>query len=267
MKSNKTRIDCLLTEREFAESRNSAKALIMSGAVFVNGEQIDKAGSLIDPASEIIVKGNPCPYVSRGGFKLEGAIKELKIDVRDKTAVDIGASTGGFTDCLLQKGIKCVYAIDTGHGQLHWKLRNNDRVINLEKVNARYMEPEIIPVKADIITIDVSFISIKKIIPPALNLLKENGIIISLIKPQFEIGRGMVDKGGVIKSPEKHRMVLEDMVIFFSQCDSDLVMLTTSKIKGQQGNREFFALLQKGKTRLKKDFKSIIGEILKNSAK
>ena len=267
MKSKKTRLDCLLTEKEFAESRNSAKALIMSGAVFVNGERVDKAGSLIDPASEIIIKGNPCPYVSRGGFKLEGAIEEFKIDVKDKTAVDIGASTGGFTDCLLQKGAKLVYAIDTGHGQLHWKLRNDSRVISLEKVNARYIEPDIIPVKADIITIDVSFISIKKIIPSAINLLKENGIIISLIKPQFEIGKGMVDKGGVIKSAEKHRMVLEDIVLFFSQSHTDLVTLTTSKIKGQQGNSEFFALLQKGKGMLKKDFKKIIWEITESSDK
>lgn len=262
-KKGKVRIDSLLTEREFTESRNSAKALIMAGVVFVNGKRIDKAGALVNPSAEITIKGNPCPYVSRGGLKLEGVLDEFKLSVKDKIAVDIGASTGGFTDCLLQRGVKKVYAIDTGYGQLHWKLRNDNRVINLEKINARYLTEDIIPEKADLITIDVSFISIKKIIPSSLKLIKENGIVIALIKPQFEIGKGMVDKGGVIKSLEKHKIVLKDIVDFISQLEVDILGLTISKIKGQQGNVEFFILLKNSQKELKKKkFELLINNVL-----
>ncbi len=262
MKKEKKRLDCILVERKLAESRTLAKALIMSGVVFVEGEKIEKAGTMVDLSSEISVKSASCPYVGRGGLKLEGVINEYEIDVHDKIAVDIGASTGGFTDCLLQKGARRVYAIDTGRGQLHWKLRNDHRVISMEKVNARYIAPDIIPEKADIMTIDVSFISVKKIIDPVSALLKENGTIISLIKPQFEIGKGLVDKGGIIKSPDKHRIVLEGIVDFFSKGNILIESMTTSPIKGQQGNKEFFAILRKGTGVFRADFDKIIDRII-----
>jgi len=235
----KIRIDTLLVEKGFFGSREKARKNIMAGLVFVNGQKIDKPGTKIDVNANIKVKGNTNPYVSRGGLKLQKALEVFNIKVDNKITADIGASTGGFTDCLLQNGASKVYAIDVGYGQLDWKLRNNPRVISLEKINARYLKPEIIDDKCHIATIDVSFISLKKVMLPVKGILKPKGDIIALIKPQFEAGPEKVGKRGVIRDEEIHIEVLKD-VIYWSVangfCFKDL---TYSPIKGGSGNIEF----------------------------
>lgn len=234
-------------ERGLAQSRTRAQALIMAGKVFVNGQKADKAGQDITEGSCIEVRGPDHPYVSRGGIKLEAVLKEFTIDCQGKVALDIGASTGGFTDCLLQHGTKRVYALDVGFGQLEWGLRQDDRVINMERINARYMEPGLIPEPLDIVTIDCSFISLKLILSQIVTLLCEDAQIIALIKPQFEVGRAEVEKGGVIRDQKKHEKVLKEIICFAISLELSFKGLIPSPIKGPKGNKEFLIYLIKGK--------------------
>ena len=241
----KKRLDNLLVERGIIQSRERAKGLILSGDVKVNGNPVNKAGTLIDEDAEIELTGKDIPYVSRGGLKLEKAIKEFGINVKDKVAIDVGASTGGFTDCLLQYGIKKVYAVDVGYGQLAWKLRKDPRVIVIERKNIRYLNPDDIGEPVDIATIDVSFISLKLVLPVVKNLLKEKGEIIALIKPQFEVGKGEVGKGGIVKEKEKHEKVISEIKSFAIDLGFKVLNVTESPIQGQKGNVEFLIHLQK----------------------
>lgn len=239
----KVRLDKFLFDTGFAATIESSRALIMAGKVLVNGQKIDKAGALIDADADIRIVGEELKYVGRGGIKLEKAISEFKIDVKDKICIDIGASTGGFTDCLLQSGAKKVYAIDVGYGILVWKLRNDPRVINIEKTNIRYLDKSLIKEKANIITIDVSFISLTMIISAALDLLKPQGIIIALIKPQFELKRGDVGKGGIVKDEAMHMEAVDKIKDFAITLGLEIKGVIKSPILGQKGNREFFICL------------------------
>lgn len=241
----KKRLDSLLVERGIIQSRERAKGLILSGDVRVNGNPVNKAGTLIEETAEIELTGKDIPYVSRGGLKLEKAIKEFNINVKDKTVIDVGASTGGFTDCLLQYGAKRVYAVDVGYGQLAWKLRKDPRVVVIERKNIRYIKPSDIGKQVDIATIDVSFISLKLVLPSVKNLLKDNGKIIALIKPQFEVGKGEVGKGGVVREKEKHEKVVSEIKSFAIDLGLKVLNVTESPIAGQKGNVEFLIHLQK----------------------
>lgn len=241
----KTRLDIALVKRGLCKSRERAKALIMEGKVMVNGLSATKPGTRINETDIITLKEKDIPYVSRGGLKLEGAIREFNISVKDKTCMDIGASTGGFTDCLLKKGARKVYAVDVGYGQLDWQLRNDPRVVVIEKTNIRYMESEKVPEYVDIITIDVSFISLKKVIPKALEFLKPAGEIVALIKPQFELQRAEVEKGGVVKSADKRAKAVQSVVDFAKQLGLDVAGTTESPIRGAKGNVEYFVYLRK----------------------
>jgi 23S rRNA (cytidine1920-2'-O)/16S rRNA (cytidine1409-2'-O)-methyltransferase len=211
----------------------------MSGVVFVEGTRVDKAGTLIASDSKIIIKEEPRRFVGRGGIKLEAALNRFNINVTGKVALDIGASTGGFTDCLLQFGARKVYAIDVGYGQIDWGLRQDKRVVVMEKVNARYLKPEDIGELVDISTIDVSFISLTLIIPRVKNLLKPNGILIALIKPQFEVGKGEVGKKGVVRDESKYSMVIEKITSFLEGEYFDIMGVIPSPILGAEGNKEF----------------------------
>ncbi|MGB7293512.1 MAG: TlyA family RNA methyltransferase [Thermodesulfobacteriota bacterium] len=233
------RIDLLLVRRGLVPSRARAQSLLMSGVVFVKGTRVDKAGTLVAKDSEIIIKEDSRRYVGRGGIKLEAALKRFKINVNDKVALDIGASTGGFTDCLLQFGARKVYAIDVGHGQIDWGLRQDRRVVVMEKVNARYLKPEDIGELVDISTIDVSFISLTLIIPRVKNLLKPKGILIALIKPQFEVGKGEVGKKGVVRNESKYAAVIEKITSCLQEASFDVVGVMPSPILGADGNKEF----------------------------
>lgn len=235
----KLRLDQLLFKKGVTESRQKARALIIEGKVIVKGQKIDKPGTMVDENSEITICGETLPYVSRGGLKLEHAIREFSIDVKNKVAMDVGASTGGFTDCLLQHGAKKVYAIDVGYGQLAWKLRIDPRVIPIERTNIRHMSRDKIPEDIDIATVDVSFISLKLVIPKVLEFLKPQGEVIALIKPQFEVGRSEVDKGGVIKSFEKRKRAVEEIKKFFESLGLKVIGVIESPIKGQKGNIEY----------------------------
>ena len=228
-----------MVNRGFVPSRARAQSLLMSGVVFVEGTRVDKAGTLIAKDSQIIIKEDSHRYVGRGGVKLEAALDTFKIDVNDKIALDIGASTGGFTDCLLQFGARKVYAIDVGHGQIDWGLRQDKRVVLMEKVNARYLKPEDIGELVDISTIDVSFISLTLIIPRVKNLLKPKGILIALIKPQFEVGKGEVGKKGVVRDESKFALVIEKISSFLEGEYFDIIGVMPSPILGAEGNREF----------------------------
>ncbi len=239
----KRRLDNLLLERGIVQSRERAKALILAGDIKVNGKPVNKSGTLIDENAEIEITKD-IPYVSRGGLKLEKAIKEFNINVKDKAAIDVGASTGGFTDCLIQYGAKKVYAVDVGYGQLAWKLRNDPRVVVIERKNIRYIKPSDIGEPVDIATIDVSFISLKLVLPVVKNLLKENGEIIALIKPQFEIGKGEVGKGGIVREKEKHEKVISEIKSFAIDLGFKVSNVTESPIAGQKGNVEFLIYLQ-----------------------
>jgi 23S rRNA (cytidine1920-2'-O)/16S rRNA (cytidine1409-2'-O)-methyltransferase len=223
-------------------SRARAQSLLMAGVVFVEGTRVDKAGTLVPKDSEIIIKEGSRRYVGRGGVKLEAALNRFKINVNDKVALDIGASTGGFTDCLLQFGARRVYAIDVGHGQIDWGLRQDKRVVVMEKVNARYLKPEDIGELVDISTIDVSFISLTLIVPPVKNLLKPKGVLIALIKPQFEAGKGEVGKKGVVRDESKYAMVIEKITSFLEGEYFDIMGVMPSPILGADGNREFFVV-------------------------
>lgn len=235
----KIRLDQLVLKRGITETREKARALIIEGKILVNGEKVEKPGSMVDVNSEITLCGETLPYVSRGGLKLEHAIKHFSIDIKDKVAIDIGASTGGFTDCLLQHGAKRVYAVDVGYGQLAWKLRTDPRVVAIERTNIRYMEREKIPEPVDIATVDVSFISLKLVIPKVLEFLKPQGEIVALIKPQFEVGKGEVEKGGIVRSEEKRAKAVENIKDFFESLSLRVVGVVESPIKGQKGNIEY----------------------------
>ena len=241
----KERLDVLLVKRNLASSREKAKAIIMSGNVFVDGQREDKAGSTFDEKQEIIVKGKTLKYVSRGGLKLEKAMKNFDIVLKDKVCMDVGASTGGFTDCMLQNGAVKVYSVDVGHGQLDWKLRNDERVVCMERTNMRYMTEDDIDEKASFVSIDVSFISLTKILPAVYRILNTGGEVVALIKPQFEAGREKVGKKGVVRDPKVHEEVIEKvrdyaMSIFMEPCH-----LSFSPIKGPEGNIEYLLHLKK----------------------
>lgn len=242
---SKERIDTLLVEKGFFESREKAKASIMAGIVFVNDQKIDKAGEEVDNEALIEVRGNACPYVSRGGLKLAKAVSEFNIALTDKVCLDIGASTGGFTDCMLQNGAKKVFAIDVGYGQFAWKLRQDKRVVCMERTNIRYVKPEDIGEKADFASIDVSFISLTKVLPVAFELTKESGEVVCLIKPQFEAGREQVGKKGVVRDSEVHKEVINKVINFSKEIGFKIKDLSFSPIKGPEGNIEFLLYLSK----------------------
>ena len=240
----KERLDKLLVEKGLVKSRERAKALIMAGKVLVDGKVVDKAGAQVPPEAKIEVKGEDIPYVSRGGLKLETAIKEFGLSVEGFTCLDVGASTGGFTDCLLKHGAKKVYAVDVGRGQLDWKLRNDERVISIEGFNARYLTEKEVPEKVDLVVIDVSFISLTKILPVVKEFLKPEGKIVALIKPQFELTKKEVDRGkGVIKDPELHKKAINKILSFSREIGLYPENLTLSKPRGPKGNKEFLVLL------------------------
>lgn len=244
----KERLDVLLVKQGLSPSREKAKAVIMSGLVFVNGQREDKAGALFDETkSRIEVRGNTLRYVSRGGLKLEKALKVFPIDLDGKVCMDIGASTGGFTDCMLQNGALRVYSIDVGHGQLDWKLRQDERVICMEKTNFRYVTKEQIPELIDFASVDVSFISLGKILPPACQLLKEQGEMVCLIKPQFEAGREKVGKKGVVSDPQVHKQVIESVIQSAVSLQFEVAGLDYSPVKGPEGNIEYLLYIRRQK--------------------
>ena len=243
--SNKTRLDVLLTERGLLDSRHKAQATIMSGIVFVNGQRVDKAGTAVANDAQIEIRGATLQYVSRGGLKLEKAMQTFPLDLHDKICADIGASTGGFTDCMLQNGAKKVYAVDVGYGQLDWKLRNDARVVCMERTNARYLTHEEIPDELDFASIDVSFISLKLIFPALYGLLRQGGEIACLIKPQFEAGREKVGKKGVVRDPAVHLEVLEHFLSHANENPFTVLGITYSPIRGPEGNIEYLGFLRK----------------------
>lgn len=241
----KERLDILLVQRQLAPSREKAKAIIMSGNVYVNGQKEDKAGSTFDENSEIEVKGNTLKYVSRGGLKLEKAMSHFDITLEGKVCMDVGSSTGGFTDCMLQNGAVKVYAVDVGHGQLDWKLRQDERVVCMEKTNIRYVEPENIEELVEFSSIDVSFISLTKVLLPVRNLLTDQGQIACLIKPQFEAGREKVGKKGVVRDSAVHEEVIRKVIAYAVSISFEVLGLEFSPIKGPEGNIEYLLYLQK----------------------
>lgn len=235
----------VLTERGFFPSREKAKASIMAGIVYVNGQKVDKAGASIDQDADIYIKEALCPYVSRGGLKLEKALAVFDFDLENALCADIGASTGGFTDCMLQKGARKVFAIDVGYGQLDWKLRNDKRVINMEKTNIRYLDTDKIDKNFDFISIDVSFISLKLVFPVAAKMLGERGSIVCLVKPQFEAGREQVGKKGIVRDKKVHREVIEHVISYAEQQSLFPGGLTYSPVTGAKGNIEYLLHLKK----------------------
>ena len=242
----KERLDVLLVNGGFAPSREKAKVIIMSGKVFVNGQREDKAGTAFDPEKITIeIKGDTLRYVSRGGLKLEKALKQFPLSVSDKICMDIGASTGGFTDCMLQNGAKKVYSIDVGHGQLDWKLRNDERVVCMEKTNFRYMQPQDIEDIPDFASVDVSFISLTKILLPARRILSKQGEMVCLIKPQFEAGRDKVGKKGVVREKKVHEEVIQKILVFVQLIGFLVLDLSYSPIKGPEGNIEYLLYIRK----------------------
>lgn len=241
----KDRLDIILTKKNIFSSREKAKSSIMAGLVYVDGQRMDKPGAPVDFDADITVKENLCPYVSRGGLKLEKAIELFGFSLRDAVAVDIGASTGGFTDCMLKNGAKKVYAIDVGYGQLDWKLRNDPRVVNMEKVNVRYLKPGAIEEKADFISIDVSFISLSLVFPVAASLLSEEGALVCLVKPQFEAGRAQVGKKGIVRDSQVHRQVIEKVIGYGEDNGLYSHKLTYSPVTGTKGNIEYLLFMKK----------------------
>jgi 23S rRNA (cytidine1920-2'-O)/16S rRNA (cytidine1409-2'-O)-methyltransferase len=241
-KKEKVRIDRLLTESGLVESRHKAQALVMAGRVLVDGLVVDKAGKEVDSESRITIK-EALRYVSRGGLKLEGALDGFSIDVTGLKVLDCGSSTGGFTDCLLKRGAEGVVAVDVGRGLLDSKLRDDDRVKVIEGRNIRYLEPEEVGEELDLAVIDVSFISLTKVLPRVKGFLREKGEILALVKPQFEVGKGEVGKGGIVKDPEKHRRVIEGLKVFSLELNLSPLGVTESPIKGAKGNKEFWLYL------------------------
>lgn len=241
----KVRLDALLHDMGLALSRERAKAMILAGIVTVDGRVVDKPGSATSRSADIAIKQADHPYVSRGGLKLEKAIKDFNLDFTDRVVLDVGASTGGYTDCALQNGANTVYALDVGYGQLDWKLRNDPRVHSLERTNIRYFTREDLGESVDIVTIDVSFISTALVFPVVKDLIKDEGIIVSLIKPQFEAGKDKVGKNGVVRDPDTHRQVLKACVGYAQKEGLECTGVTFSPITGPKGNIEYFIQLEK----------------------
>ena len=242
----KKRLDVLLTEQGYADTRTKAQAIIMSGLVYVDGQKADKPGASFEESVSIEVRGAVCPYVSRGGLKLEKALRDFGVKPEGYVCSDSGASTGGFTDCLLQQGAKRVFAIDVGYGQLDWKIRSDSRVVVMERTNIRYVTPEQLGEPLDLSVVDVSFISLKIVLPAIKNLLKSDGQVVCLIKPQFEAGKDKVGKKGVVREAQTHREVLEQFVTLAGELDFRILGLTFSPVKGPEGNIEFLAHLRLG---------------------
>lgn len=267
----KERLDVLLVQQGFFDTREKAKAAVMAGLVLVDGERCDKAGTKFPEDVDIKVKGAVHPYVSRGGLKLEKALKTFELDLSGKVVVDIGASTGGFTDCALQNGARLVYAIDVGYGQLAWKLRQDERVVVMERTNFRHLDPDQFPhEKPDVATIDVSFISLQHILPVLYNLLKAEGDVIALVKPQFEAGKEKVGKHGVVRDPAVHREVLLTIGHFAQSLGFHLCSLSYSPITGGEGNIEFLLHLGKtspSETRVieEKEWEEIVGGVVQSA--
>lgn len=241
MKLDKQRLDLMLVQRGLAESQQRAAGLILAGEVFVDGRKIDKAGTLIAANASIEIRGDDIPYVSRGGLKLEAALKEFEIDVTGLNCMDVGASTGGFTDCLLQHGAQKVVAVDVGYGQMHWRIRNDPRVTLLERTNIRYLKENAITIEMDLACIDVSFISLRLVVPRVAAMLRMPKHIICLIKPQFEVGKGVLGKGGLVKDSTLHDSVLADLAAAFDEMGLHCGKVVPSPILGAKGNKEFLA--------------------------
>ena len=242
----KERLDALLVKRNLVQSRERAKTTIMAGLVLVDGQKVDKAGTMVKPEAEIRVLGNTLPYVSRGGLKLEKAIREFGVSLQGKVAADIGASTGGFTACMLQNGAVKVFAIDVGYGQLAWSLRTDERVVNMERTNVRNVTPEQLGQPVDLASIDVAFISLEKVLPAVREMLQPEGEIVALIKPQFEAGREKVGKKGVVREPSVHEEVIFRVLALARQMELTPKALTYSPVKGPEGNIEYLVWLAKG---------------------
>lgn len=242
----KKRLDIYLTELQPEMSREKAKALIMAGQVYVNGQKTDKAGVSVSSEDKVEIRGEQLKYVSRGGLKLEKALQNFPVSLEGTVCMDIGASTGGFTDCMLQNGAAKVYSIDVGYGQLAWKLRTDPRVVNMERTNIRYVTHEQIPDEIDFVSVDVSFISLSLVLPVVRQLLKDNGCAICLVKPQFEAGKGKVGKKGVVREPQIHLEVLEKVLSFSRENGFIVEHLDFSPVKGPEGNIEYLMMLRKG---------------------
>ncbi|MDD4199903.1 MAG: TlyA family RNA methyltransferase [Eubacteriales bacterium] len=243
----KKRLDIITIEKGLFESREKAKASVMAGLVMVDGQVVDKPGTSIDEKAEISLKEVLCPYVSRGGLKLEKALKTWNFSLEGAKAVDIGASTGGFTDCMLKNGASKVYCIDVGYGQLDWKLRNDPRVVNMEKCNVRYLNVDIIGRDVDFISIDVSFISLKLVFPVAGQLLDDDGCLVCLVKPQFEAGREQVGRKGIVRDPDVHEQVIENVIAYGEENGLYSCGLTYSPVTGTKGNIEYLLFMKKKK--------------------
>ena len=250
----KKRLDVLLVEQGLADSREKAKAIIMSGIVYVDNNKEDKAGTTFDDTAKIEVRGNTLKYVSRGGLKLEKAMDHFGVELAGKVCMDVGASTGGFTDCMLQNGAVKVYSVDVGHGQLAWKLRNDERVVCMEKTNIRYVTPEDIDDKIEFASIDVSFISLTKVLPAVKELLTDSGEIVCLIKPQFEAGREKVGKKGVVRELSTHIEVVEMIVSYARSIGFRTLHLSYSPIKGPEGNIEYLLHISKDESKTDEEF-------------
>lgn len=267
----KKRLDVMLVEQGLAESREKAKAIIMSGIVYVDGEKEDKAGSTFAETASIEVRGKTLKYVSRGGLKLEKAMQVFPIELEGKVCMDVGASTGGFTDCMLQNGAVKVYSVDVGYGQLAWKLREDERVICMEKTNIRYVKPEDIDDKIEFASVDVSFISLSKVLPPLRDLLKEDAEVVCLIKPQFEAGREKVGKKGVVRDKSVHVEVIENVSCFALTSGFEILGLDFSPVKGPEGNIEYLihlrktAEIQDNDILLEEDYKKTIKQLVEDS--
>ena len=242
--ANKERIDKLMVQQQLAGSRERARALILAGRVLVDDQTVDKVGTQVYLDASIRLRGEDIPFVSRGGLKLAKALECFKLDVTGRVAIDVGASTGGFTDCLLQNGAAKVVAVDVGYGQLAWKLRDDDRVVNLERTNIRHLAAEQLDVVLDLAVIDASFISLDKVLPATVALLKPGSDVVALIKPQFEVGKGQVGKGGVVRDPEQHAQVVEKVKLLAAQLGCQVVDLCESPVLGPKGNREFLIHLR-----------------------
>ena len=261
----KERLDILLVEKGLAGSRERAKRMIMAGEVLVDGQKVDKAGTTVKREAEIRLLGNDIPYVSRGGLKLAKAMETFGLSLAGKTAADIGASTGGFTDCMLQNGAVKVYAIDVGYGQLAWKLRTDERVVNMERTNIRNVTVEMLEGPIDFASIDVAFISLTKVLPVAYELLKDEGEIAALIKPQFEAGKEKVGKKGVVRDPAVHLEVVENIVAFSRELGFAVRGLTFSPVKGPEGNIEYLVWLCKGRAEGNEIEASLAGEVVQEA--
>jgi len=263
-KRDKKRIDVLLVEKKIAKSREDAKKMVMAGCVYLNNQKVDKASTVGNIDDAIEVKNFEKEFVSRGGYKLKKAIKDFEIDLKDKTAADIGASTGGFTDCMLQNGAKKVYAVDSGYNQLDWKMRTDARVVSLERCNARFLKFETFGETVDFVSIDVSFISVKLIFPALLNVMKKPAEIVCLIKPQFEAGRDKVGKKGVVRDKKVHMDVVEAVIGYASQSALNVLGISYSPIKGPNGNIEYLLYLSNEKDEKPYDINTIVSDAWSN---